>query len=307
MQTKNILSSLKKWLAYRKAFQIILNLFEAGIVVLIGVSSNQIDNEFWKWILITLCGVYFILLLVKSIDLYHFPSSLADHLATSIENDDLKFKLNEVNIQNEVIIEMIDTLNNQTCIIESHSHTNDSGSLNHFCDLGIAQGLSELFEPLINNYYRIFSSASGGFLIAIYLEEINEIHNNELNENLTGFVILSDSLALKESLNFNSINDADLKGIELEVQSKIKKSFQNGISEVSTLTDKNKNYIMVCSNIAEACDTNSPLGTLVIISNSKENVFTDSMSLLEILNRIASNWISKYNECVIKKYERLLK
>jgi hypothetical protein len=307
MKTQELLSSLKKWLSYRKAFQIILNLFEAGVVVFIGISSNQISNEFWYWVLIILCLIYFTILIVKSLDLIHFPNTIVDHLSATIENEELKERLNKVKIQNEIIIETIDTLNNQTCIIESHSIGPDIDSPNRLCDLEISNGLEDFFEPLIKNYYRIFPKATGNFLIAMYLENINEITQNELKENLTGFLILSDSLYLSEKLTANSINDDEANGIELEIQSNVKKSFRNGISFVETIKDKStsKEYFIICSNISEACNLNAPLGTLVIISDSKEEVFTDTLSLLEILNRIASNWIAKYNECVLNKYQRL--
>ncbi|WP_159451961.1 hypothetical protein, partial [Hymenobacter roseosalivarius] len=114
-------------------------------------------------------------------------------------------------------------------------------------------------------------------------------------------------LLLKDDLNFNNFLPKDTfynnnaEGVEYELQSIIKKSFNNKSFVNQNFINKEANYSVFCIDIPLACDLESKLGVLFIISRQVENYPSELASVLSTFTRITSNWVARYDECVYNR------
>ena len=95
----------------------------------------------------------------------------------------------------------------------------------------------------------------------------------------------------------------DANGFSLEIQSVLKKLFNNENIDFlnQSTTNENKLYTMISSVVPCVCIGETKEGSLFIIIEPLVDDLPDLNSTLDVFNEIIANWLSLYNECVHKR------
>lgn len=310
----NLLEKLGKWIAIIQAWLIGVVVLDTVLVIVIGVASNNIHGQFdlWMGILVFCSFLYLLLAIFKTLYQIKFPSSIIDELKSQRALESMDKSFSRQKAINDYIEESIKNLNAQTCSISYDDNEN-------LCEEELKIRLKQLLRPLLDNPEVLLNtSIEKKFTIGIYLEEyyncpkniLENVNFNEdgkfvfLDDNLhkdAGIIILQDELGFETIINKDLISDSRVDGSLYEIQSAIKRTFNNLLfSSQNFIHDKN-NYSISCSPILEVCSDEYSNGVLFIIYSENISIPPDFKDVIGIFNRISANYISKYNQCVIQQ------
>lgn len=278
-----------------------LSIFEGILVIVIGVVSSNLTtenaeiNKICLWILLLSSFFYLVLLLIRTAYIYNFPGSISNELKSERELRDLKNDTDRQNTINEFFVSTIQKLNGQTCALNYQDDT-------HLCDKGIQNGIRELIEPIIDNAYFLLDTINSKFTFGIYLDHY--LSRNIDGESEQGILVIDDKLGKEYLLEKGMFMTAYLRGEKLEIQSAITTAFNNSeFVKKDYVGDDNIKYTIVCSPMPYACDELDMQGVLFIISKEVKNIPNDLATKLKIFNRVISNWVYRYNQCIESRYQ----
>ena len=119
-----------------------------------------------------------------------------------------------------------------------------------------------------------------------------------------GVIILDDTLLpVENGINKSLLQTENLQAEELEIQTAIRKSLNNQEFVKVDFSNKSQDLTIICSPMPFACDEENLLGVLFIISNRLTKIPADLPTTLTIFNRIISNWVYRYNECITSRLD----
>jgi hypothetical protein len=267
-----------------------LTLIEAVLVILIGILSNVLSSvNYADYALIVLVLLYLLLLIARTAYIRNFPGSISDELKSERELRIIKSDVERQNTLNELFVSTMAKLNGQTCALNLGDDTN-------LCDKGITQGVYDLIEPLINNTHYLFNTNQLNFTTGMYLSSFCSM-KVESNWD-SGVIMISDRLEKQQVVKKDLLSDDSLIEEQLEIQTAIRKSFNNNQFIRQDYKAGNQEFTIVCSPFPTACNENDILGVFFIISKKIKDLPGDTETKLTIFNRVIANWIYRYNECV---------
>jgi len=274
---------------------IFMTVIEAVLVILIGVLSGFLSTvDYAIYGLSFLSLLYILMLIVRTAYLKSFPGSIADELKSERELTTIKYDVERQNTLNELFVLTMQRLNGQTCSL----NTGDDTTL---CDKGIQEGIYDLIEPLIVNTHYLFNTSQLNFTTGLYLKEFCSM---KIDGNWdTGLITISDKLEKQDILRKDLLTDNTLTGEELEIQTAIRKAFNNNQFIRHDYKVGDSEFTIVCSPFPTACNEYEMLGVFFIISKRVKDLPNDSETKLTIFNRVIANWIFRYNECVQNRIE----
>ena len=298
---EKLLYKLKDWVKVIQAALIGTIIFEAILVIIIGISSNNIDKgDIWLVILISCIIVYVFLLIITTAYQLKFPGSIIEELISKKQLEE-KIKLFD---RQKAINEYIDTsikgLNKQTCVINYEGREN-------LCDQELETRLRDLLSPIIT-YTDVLldTSTEKKFTLGVYLDEYKKLPESlngievidyaKINDK--GILILNDELGISRLLPKELLEDEKIDGASYEIQTAIKRTLNNLIFYTHNFTHNSKDYTIMTSEILEICSDDYVNGVLFIIYNQGIKYPTDVADILRIFNRITANYVSKYNSCI---------
>jgi len=308
----DLLQKLKEWIRVIEAALLGTIIVEGALVIIIGIASNRAEVfNLWLAILIGCSLVYLFLLTVKAAYQLKFPGSIVDELLSKRQLEEKNKLFDRQKAINEYINSAIRGLNKQTCFI------NRSEEIQHLCDQELGSRLSELLQPIISYTDVILdTSTEKKFTIGVHLDayhrfpasydEIELDIISEYNVSIVnwdpiqdnGILILKDELLLTELLP-KGLVDADRANDALyEIQATIKRSLNNLNFNSHDFTYNHVEYTIICCEILEVCSDDYVNGVLFIIFKKGINYPGDVPEILRIFNRIAANYVSKYNTCI---------
>lgn len=295
MTFNDIITRLDKYAKTINQAIIGVAIFEAVIVIFIGVVSNNLTtenptiNEFSLYTLIFLTALYLLLLFVRTAYTASFPGSIANELKSERELQILKRDAERQETISEFFVLTMQRLNGQTCALNVGDDTN-------LCDKGIQQGIKDLIEPVIENAYFLLDTINSKFTIGVYLDGYRSMSRD--NDWEKGVICIDDKLGKEILLEKNIFDNVSLQGEQLALQSAIRQSFNNTEFVKHDYSSDGNNFTIVCSPMPLACDENDGLGVLFIISKHVATIPNDLPTKLTIFNRVIANWIYRYNECI---------
>lgn len=275
--------------------------FEAVIVVFIGVVSNNLTtsnptlNKVCLYSLVVLTALYLLLLFIRTAYTASFPGSITNELKSERELQILKRDVARQETISEFFVLTMQRLNGQTCALNVGDDTN-------LCDKGIQQGIRDLIEPVIENAYFLLDTINHKFTIGVYLNSYRSMSRDKDSEQ--GVIWIDDKLDKRTLLEKDIFENSALQGEQLALQSAIRQSFNNTEFVKQDYSADGNNFTIVCSPMPLACDENYGLGVLFIISKQVNTIPTDLPTKLTIFNRVIANWIYRYNECINSRQAR---
>lgn len=284
---------------------------EGALVITIGIASNKIEGfNYWTGILIACSLIYLFILTTKAAYQRRFPSSIVDELLSKKQLEEKNKLFDRQKAINEYINSAIQGLNKQTCFI------NSSTEIQHLCDQELGVRLSELLQPIISYTDVILdTSTEKKFTIGVNLDayhkfpsnydeieiEINEYGTNIVNWGTiqdNGILILKDELLLSELLPKCLVAADRANDALYEIQSAIKRSLNNLNFNSQDFTYKHVEYTIICCEILEVCSDDYVNGVLFVIFKKGIKYPADVLEIRRIFNRVAANYVSKYNSCI---------
>lgn len=313
MKYEHLLEKLKNWIKVIQNAILGTIVFEGILVILIGVASNKVTEEFnlWLGILIFCSILYLILAALKAIYQIKFPGSIVEELDSKKKLEQNESTLERQKIINDYINQVIRKLNSQTCNIGLYNDEN-------LCDQELQVRLSDLLAPLIKNTNIILDSPKAqNVTLGVYLSfyrkfprDPKELKYTELEDGRIelqhesyrfiadkGVIVLEDDLNLISFLPKDLLERSDAFGEALEIQSTIRRSINNNKFCIHYFESNNEKYAIVCSEMPEVC-SEEPTGVMFIIIKHDCVYPHDLPYIFKIFNRLTSNYIYKYNSCI---------
>lgn len=313
MQIK-LYEKLKKWISVIHKALITAVIVEGILVIIIGVASNKVDESIWTGILF-FCGIlYLLMLVVRTSYQINYPGDIVEELQSKEKLEEYNKSFNRQKIINEYINQTVQSLNDQTC-------STGTGSDPHMCDENLQVRLKDVLKPVIVNTNTILNAYDvNKFTVGLYLDfyrkepsdyaNINLIPTdgdhetidnlNEINDK--GILILKDDLKLEYKLiSKDLLDNTNATKQSLEIKTAIQKSFNNIEFVKAEFEFEGRNYSIVCSDMPMVCSDVDASGVLFIIIEGSYNSVDDLPYLLRIFNRLAANYVYKYNECVVNQ------
>ncbi len=296
-----LIKKLDKFAKTINSMVIGLSIFEGILVIVIGVVSNNLTtenkeiNKICLWILLLCSFFYLVLLLIRTAYIYNFPGSISNELKSERQLTELKKDTARQSTINEFFVSTIQKLNGQTCALNYHDDT-------HMCDKGIQNGIRELIEPIIDNAYFLLDTINSKFTFGIFLNQY--LSRNLDGENEQGTLIIDDKLNKEYLISKGLFLEAYLRGEKLEIQNAISTAFNNSeFIKKDFIGDDNEKYTIVCSPMPYACNELDMQGVLFIISKEVKSIPSDLPTTLKIFNRVISNWVYRYDQCIESRYQ----
>lgn len=295
MKFDELIQKLDKFARTINNSVITLTVVEAVLVILIGILSSFLSvTEYATYGIIFVSLLYILILIVRTAYLKSFPGSIADELKSERELTTIRSDVERQNTLNELFVLTMQRLNGQTCSL-------NVGDDNNLCDKGIKDGIRDLIEPLIVNTHYLFNNSQLNFTTGIYLKEFCSM-KVEGNWD-TGVITVNDGLDKQSILNKDLLADNELTGEQLEIQTAIRKSFNNNSFIRQDYKIASSEFTIVCSPFPTACNEDDMLGVFFIISRRVKELPSDTETKLTIFNRVIANWVFRYNECVLNRIE----
>lgn len=145
-----------------------------------------------------------------------------------------------------------------------------------------------LFTPLI--------TLNTQFTVGLYLDNYASLITDDHSDK--GIIIIQDTLfSMENSISKDLLQHSNIGGVDLEIQTAIRKSFNNHEFVQANFLYEAETLTIICSPMPFACNEDL-LGVFFIISKELERVPEDLPVTLKIFNRMISNWIYRYNECI---------
>jgi len=274
---------------------------EALFVLFIGIASSYLDtenetiNKFSFWSLFVFGILYLLLLLLKTLYNANYPGSITNELKSERDLFVLKRNSDRQKTINDFLISTIQRLNGQTCALNYGDET-------HLCDQGIQEGIRELIHPIIENMHFMLDTTATDFTIGVYLNSYSSMEDFENWE--SGILIISDKLEKHNIIEKELLTNPDVKGEQFQIQTSIRQSFNDYKYIVHNYINGGM-YTIICSPMPFACDEDDVSGVLFIISKHLESIPSETEINLMIFNRVISNWVYRYNECVLGRQDKI--
>lgn len=305
MKFPHLILRLEKIFKIITAAAIVLSIIEALIVLFIGIASSNISTEnsdsrtIWTTLLISLIIVYAFIIIIKILYNANYPSSIVNELKSQRELEILTNEAGRQRTISEFVVQTIERLNGETCALNPSNEP-------HLCDTGIQQGVKELIEPIILNSYFLLNTINTNFTVGLYLDRYATLNQIDGAYYDSGVIILNDSLfSTGSEIDKDLLKNNHLHGALLELKTAINKSFNNHEFVKLNFTTLKDKFTIICSPMPYACDDQDLLGVLFIISRQLEITPEDLPTTLTIFNRVISNWIYRYNECIESRIEKI--
>lgn len=305
MNFSDILKRLEKIFRVITAAAIGLSIIEALIVLFIGIASSNIEssntdlNRIWTNILISLVVVYAFIIVIKILYNANYPSSITNELKSQKELEELKYTAERQKTISEFVVQTIENLNGQTCALNPSDDT-------HLCDTGVQEGVKGLIEPVVANTYFLLNTLNTQFTVGLYLDIYSSLAPTINGHSDEGVIIINDTLFPSDNgIDKELLQQTDLTNERLEIQTAIRKSLNNHQFVKANFSNHKDKLTIICSPMPFACNEDDLLGVFFIISKHLEKTPEDLPTTLTIFNRVISNWVYRYNECINNRLERL--
>lgn len=307
------IESLKKLLNHLKNFALASIVIEVACTALIGLGASKVTDLFSAWTLLMVFSsiILIIILAYKYYYLKDFPSTLVDSIKRDFESQSLESDFSRISLVNDSIAKSLISLNSQTCQLEEQASglddIHDEPVENKLCDQGLKNGLTNLIQSFLKNLHNIAESGQSKFTVGIYLDWYNEMPQGDsksLSEIYTnGTFILKDDLNLDSEIPSDIFDAQGLTGLSLEIQGWIKACFNNCKPQFQNQLREKSDFSIYANTIPVVCSEEHSSGVLFIIGDQIEKLPNDFDEVTRIHNRIISNWINKYNDCIRQRIQ----
>lgn len=279
--------------------------FEVVFVTALGILSNKVQNIDFASGSFLLLIVFSVLYIVTKLFFIYakqpLNSSSVDELEAKFELNLYTKRISRINIINETISKSIHKLNDRTC--QMNMDAMPDLKPNNICEQNLKEGLTIVLTPFMKNISAILDSNNIKYTLGIFIENFYHLDYEDRVLMDDHIVVINDDLEFERFIPPKLFTTSDTSGFSLEIQSVMKKLFNNENTDflIQNISNDNKFYTMILSIIPCVCSGERKEGINFIIIEPTSEELPDLNSTLDIFNRIIANWLSLYQECVFRK------
>lgn len=224
-----------------------------------------------------------------------FPITILQHLNATSDLDEVRKQYNRKTKVDEYIDHSIRSLNSNTCPVSLPAEDFT------ICHQDLNAGLKNVLLDVVEKPHYVFDVDKSKFLVGTYLRKIynpvplmGEINAEEK------FFIFRDDFNFSDYFPFSLYTISD-KPDTFNIQTSIIESINLEKYVCKDVIFNNKHFTFISSPIPNVCESCPPDGAIFCIYEGVEKCPSDIENVLLIFARIVSNWISKFNDCVLRE------
>jgi hypothetical protein len=275
-----------------KSREIFLQVIEFFIFVYTGglieawISS---DNEFNKKTITIVASIFTTGFLVfRLARQFYLPESTIDYIENKQETENTKKELSRKTTIDIYIEEAIKTLNAKTCGLNNGDH-------NHLCDTSLDDGIRNVLKHIISHTHYFLDCNLSKFSVFVHFTKYPNINNNFDIAYSSRTIMLRDDFNVVLNFKDDILENSTTTNFNLEIYQSALKAY-NHYKGISSTFEHFKGQSMITSPIPAVCE-NSCNGLLFVIFDTNSKIPDDVWNIFLIFGRIASNYISKYEDC----------
>lgn len=299
---KDLFDKLESQYLFDKRHNTLLTVVEAisGIVAGIFIKSVVTEYSNRELILAVLFGAVFLYLIYRrSAMAANFSTSALGELKASIELKNYEKDIERKVVIDDYINDAIISLNSNTC---NYIELNID---NHLCDQSVGNGLRSIYQPFFDNPQNLLDTSKAKFTVGAYLDYFL-ILPPQYRTSVSNPVVDSNVFIPRDDFNLQShfvkdiLSNPYLLDASFSIQRQMLDSFKHEKLIHSTLEISKKEYSLITAPIPTVCDDGAT-GVFFMICEKINQLPSDIENLSTIFGRLFSNWISKYNDCIINR------
>jgi hypothetical protein len=248
-------------------------------------SPDKYPNKLWA----ILCILITLILLIQRIRHNHyFPQTLFEHLTAEKKLKDSESHLSRKTTIDTYIEESIQTLNAKTCGFKNELD-------NHLCDTSLDDGIRNVLKHIISHTHYFLDCNLSKFSIFIHFTHYPSINNDFDISYSTKTILLRDDYNISQNFKDDILQNAKTTEFNLELYQAALSAYNHYGGLISEFVHF-EGQSMITSPLPDVCE-NSCNGLLFVICDSAAKIPDDIWNIFLIFGRIASNYISKYEDC----------
>ena len=303
------LDELNTWIRQIRKYSIWVIIIEVLCTICISLGASQIEIFLSPWsILIVFSAIIFTVVLFSRYSyLKHFPITIVENIKKDFDAKTLEQDYSRITLINNSVANSLISLNSQTCQlqVEVDDEIPYSDEETRLCSKGINLGLGSLLSDFLKNLHLISEASDSKFSVGVYLNCIYKLPGSRGADDFetckSGTYLIKDDLQLSEFIIEELFELSGATDSKLELQNCLKTSYNNNKSCNNSIKFKEKQYMIYCNVIPLVCSEEDPSGVMFIIGDKMNKIPNDFDDVTKIHNRIVSNWVNKYNDCVFQK------
>lgn len=230
----------------------------------------------------------------------NFSVSALGELKATIELDAAKKQAERKILIDGYIDDAIKALNLNTC------NYGDTNVENHLCDQSLQLGLASVCQPYFTNPQNLLNSSKAKFTVGAYVNYFLKPGSPTVfPQSDYDMFIPRDDLNFKSDLSKDILYNSSLTHLPFIFQSQFADTFRHERFIHSTFNDGIKDYSLITASIPTVCEDGS-LGVLFIIAEALDSIPADIENVTQIFCRLYTNWLTRYNECIISRHQKLV-
>jgi hypothetical protein len=301
---KKISSIDKKQSLFMQILELVLAVFAATMTKEWITANSVLSGQFIAMVIV-IDVAYLLMVLLRMWKSQHTPTVIADYVEAINDTRNLEYELARKKTIDEFIDKSIMSLNAHTC-----NWVNAEPA--PVCDNPIMDGFKEVWEPLISAPQYLLNTAKTKYTVIVSIENSPYIEGHGLGTDTRSplhlayreeVFVLRDDYNLAEEIKACLESKTESRGYLLKVYQQGIESY-NDIKLVNQLIEfpTGKILQLITVPVPSVCEEINN-GTMFILCDDEINIPSDLEKLLMIFNRIATNWVSKYNDCLTKKVQ----
>jgi hypothetical protein len=292
----NNLKKIRQFQSLEKNNDLTLQIFEFGLSALSAIlaeawinynpSPDKYPNKIWA----ILCILVTLILLIQRLRKNHyFPQTLFEHLTAESKLKDSEKQLYRKTTIDTYIDQAIQTLNLKTCGLNTDEQ-------NHLCDTSLEEGLKNVLKHIISHTHYFLDCNLSKFTIAVHFRAYPNIVNSfDITYN-SKTILLRDDYSISAHFTDNILANPNVIEFNFEIYQSALVAYNHYGGHLTEFANF-KGQSMLTSPVPAVCE-NSCNGLIFIVYDSSVKLPDDIWNILLIFGRVASNYISKYEDCV---------
>lgn len=303
-KVSSLLDRLQNLYKFERGHDITLAVVEILLGLLAAGFAGSVISKYqgWQLLIAFICGILFLYLAYRRLSKEkNFSFSSIGELKSTILLDSKTKEVERKNIIDDYIDEAIKALNSNTC------NYNNYNAGNHLCDQSIENGLKSVFHPFFNNPPNLLDTPKAKFTVGAYLDYFlllpanfgQAIAQPTVDQNV---FTSRDDFGFGQHLPKTILDNEGLIDLAFSFHTQFLDTFRHERFIKRDFPFNNSVYTLITAPIPTVCEDGST-GVFYLISEKLDQIPGDFENLCQIFGRLFSNWLTRYNECVISRCE----
>jgi hypothetical protein len=216
-------------------------------------------------------------------------TSNLDYLGALYKKDKLECEVDRKNTLGQFIDKSIQSLNANTCIVTGF------GEDSQLCQEPLIDGLSKVLDPIIQQPHYLLNCSKSSFTVSLCITAPKKTETGCCLDFEEAMMNFRDDFGVH---NLIASSMTATKGIPLSIKSLAEQSYGDSDLLTANISHGGRALKIITSPVPAVCEGDN-IGVMYIVCEENVPMPPDVANTLQIFGRLAANWISKYQECMV--------